>query len=452
MGKSLSYYAAFCVGKLMIHGMHMLKRNATNLPGETALMICPNMLSYFKMPETVIVVTGTNGKTTVTNLIGSVLKKSGREIMTNALGGNVDTGICSLLIEQAKMDGSLKKNTLLLEMDERSAKRILPYVQPDYLVCTNLQRDSMKRNAHVEFIFQMVNGNIPKKTKLILNADDLVSNQLAPENERVHFGVAPLEGRPPVTDSLVRDLRCCPKCGRELEYDYLHYNHIGKAHCPACGFKSPDADYLVTAADKQLEIRHGDGTERYPIVQSRMTDIFNTAAAVALLRTLGLSEEEIGEHLKHTEIVKSRYEIIRSHGKEVHISLAKGQNPIAVSGVFDFTRKEPGKKAVILILEDAFDRTTTSENIAWLYETDFEFLKDDSIVKILVGGDREKDFLVRLLLAGVDRDKIITSRDCGSLVPQLEWDSFDKLMVLYDMYNTKELRQIREQLAEGDAI
>ena len=146
MKKRISYYVAALVGKAMIHGMHLMKRNATNLPGEVALQLCPSLLANFQMPKHVIVVTGTNGKTTVTNLIGNVLKKCGNDIITNAFGGNVDTGIASLLLANSKLNGTLTADTLLLEMDERSAQRILPYVKPDYLVCTNLQRDSMKRN------------------------------------------------------------------------------------------------------------------------------------------------------------------------------------------------------------------------------------------------------------------------------------------------------------------
>lgn len=163
MKKRISYYVAAIVGKAMIHGMHLMKRNATNLPGEVALQLCPSLLANFQMPKHVIVVTGTNGKTTVTNLIGNVLKKCGNDIITNAFGGNVDTGIASLLLANSKLNGTLTADTLLLEMDERSAQRILPYVKPDYLVCTNLQRDSMKRNAHVEFIFDFLNRNIPEK-------------------------------------------------------------------------------------------------------------------------------------------------------------------------------------------------------------------------------------------------------------------------------------------------
>lgn len=139
-----------------------MRRNATNLPGEIALIFYPQLLKYFEMPDTVIAVTGTNGKTTVSNLIGEILGKNGFDLISNSFGGNVDTGIASILLDNCTLSGKFKNNTALFEMDERSAPRVLPYLRPDWLVCTNLQRDSMKRNAHPEFIFRILNENMPE--------------------------------------------------------------------------------------------------------------------------------------------------------------------------------------------------------------------------------------------------------------------------------------------------
>ena len=84
----------------------------------------------------------------------------------------------------------MKKKYAVLEIDERMTTKIFPYVQPDILVCTNLFRDSYKRNAHSEFISGILNQTIPAKSKLVLNGEDLVSNHLAPANDRGYFGIA----------------------------------------------------------------------------------------------------------------------------------------------------------------------------------------------------------------------------------------------------------------------
>jgi len=283
----------------------------------------------------------------------------------------------------------------LFEVDERSAPRLLPYISPDYLVCTNLQRDSMKRNAHTEFIFNVLNKNIPAKTKVILNGDDLISSRLAPDNQRIYFGISRLEGEVTTEDNIICDIVNCPECGNRLEFDFRHYNHIGRGHCTECGFGTPSINFDVKETkDSMVYIDHEGSMEVYKLPNNRITDLYNTAAAVTLTRTLGLSEKQVSSAMEKLEIVKSRYESFEAAGKQVIVSLAKGQNPVACSGVCDFIRKEPGNKAVIMILEDFYDAKRTSENIAWIYETDFEFLKGDDIKQIIVGGKRADDYMV----------------------------------------------------------
>lgn len=76
MKKPIRFYISVIGAKLIIKLMRIMRRNATNLPGEIALIFYPQLLKYFEMPDTVIAVTGTNGKTTVSNLIGEILGKT----------------------------------------------------------------------------------------------------------------------------------------------------------------------------------------------------------------------------------------------------------------------------------------------------------------------------------------------------------------------------------------
>ena len=430
----------------MIKLMRLMKRNATNLPGEIMLIFYPDLLKHFDMPENVIAVTGTNGKTTVSNMIGNILKANGYDIISNSFGGNVDTGIASLLLDNCTLSGGFKKDTAVLEVDERSAARVLPYVKPDWLVCTNLQRDSMKRNAHTEFIFNILNSNIPEKTKLILNGDDLISSQLEKKNPRTYFGIDRLENENPTLDNLICDIVNCPVCGNKLEFAFRHYNHIGRAKC-SCGFSSPDIDFDVKASEhNEAVIMHNGKEERYKLPNNRITDLYNTVAAVTFSRTFGLSYEQVAKAMSEVKVVKSRYDSFNPGGKEVLVSLAKGQNPVACSGVCEFIRRESGNKAVIMILEDLYDSKRTSENIAWIYETDFEFLKGDDIKQIIVGGKRADDYMVRLLIAGIDKDKIVCCRNETDTPSHLKPELFDKLIIMYDLFNVESLNSIKEQL------
>ena len=109
-------------------------------------------------------------------------------------------------------------------------------------------------------------------------------------------------------------------------------------------------------------------------------------------------------------------------------------NPIACSRVFDYVRKYEGKKAVILILDDLHEAESGSENIAWQYDTDYEFLNDQSIKQIIVAGARYLDDYVRLQIAGIDKNIIVYKRDELSAVDNLKLDDIDTVFILHDLY------------------
>lgn len=435
----------------MIKIMRLMKRNATNLPGEAALIFFPKLLHYIDMPEKVIAITGTNGKTTVSNMISDILEGSGCKFISNRFGGNVDTGIASILLDDCTFSGKCRAKMAVFEVDERSAGKILPYVKPDYLVCTNLQRDSMKRNAHTEYIFNFLNNNISDNTTLILNADDIISSYLKPNNKRAYFSIKRQPDEQSNDKSIICDAVLCPKCHSHLVFDFKRYNHIGLAHCEKCGYKNPNPNYCVENIDyknKKIIINHGGTTEEYPLVEKRITDIYNTSAAIALTREFGVPHEKIVKILSDTKIVKTRYDRYKIGNHEIIISLAKGQNPVACSGVCSAVSKESGNKAVIMILEDFYDAQRTSENLAWIYETDFEYLNDNSIKQIIVGGKRCSDYLLRLLMAGIEHDKINICDSETDTVSLLNTENIQKIMIMYDLFNTKSLDIIKNQLEE----
>lgn len=449
MKKPIRFYLSVIGAKLIIKLMRLLHKNATNLPGEIALIFFPKLLRYFDMPGTVIAITGTNGKTTVSNLVEDILAKNGYVHFNNSFGGNVDTGIASILLDQCTLSGKFKKDMAVFEMDERSAPRLLPYIRPDWLICTNLQRDSMKRNAHTEFIFRILDDNIPDKTHLILNGDDLISCRLAGKNPRTYFGISRLENETLSEDNIICDITDCPECGTRLDFKFRRYNHIGRAVCPECGFGTPAIDYDMKAVqDSTAVILHGGQKEQYRLLNNRITDYYNVAAAVTFCREFGLSQEQVASALNSMNIVSSRFETFKASGKEVIVTLAKGQNPVAVSGVCDFVRREPGRKAIIMILEDLYDSKRTSENIAWIYETDFEFLKGNGVEQVIAGGKRASDYLVRLLFAGIDRDKIFTCTDEKDTVKLLKPEKLDKIIIMYDLFNVESLKSIKSQLMQ----
>ena len=451
MKKNIRYYLSFYLAKLSVVALKIIRRDATQFPGKLAITICPNFLQMIEKPKTIIAVTGTNGKTTVCNMIEDCLRENNYEFIDNQLGSNTNSGIASTFIKGAKLSGKQKKDMAVFEIDERSSIRIYPFMKPTYLICTNLFRDSLMRNAHTEFISSMLTNNIPKETKLILNGDDLIVSNLAPDNERIYFGINRLDTDTDTCQNIARDIIVCPKCDSKLKYEFVRYNHIGRAHCSKCDFSSPKIDYEVTNIDfenKKMTIRHEEKNEVYDIINNNIINIYNMLATITLLRELGFTNEQINPVLKKQKIVDTRY-FKETVGKvEVVTQLAKGMNPIACSRAFDYVRKESGNKAVFVLLDDLHEAASGSENIAWHYDTDYEFLNDDSIKQILTAGARYLDTKVRLEMADIPMEKVVCQRDEISLVDKLELNGIDKVFILHDLYSIKLKEEIKDRVVK----
>ena len=449
MKKNIRFYFAFYLAKISVIALKITKRDATQFPGKLAITLCPNFLEQIGKPKTIIAVTGTNGKTTVCNMIEDCLRENGYDFVDNQLGSNTNSGIASTFIKAAKLSGKPKKDLAVFEIDERSSIRVYPYVKPTYLICTNLFRDSLMRNAHTEFISNMLTTNIPEETKLILNGDDLIVSNLAPANDRVYFGIDRINTDTDSCENIARDIIVCPKCNSKLEYDFVRYNHIGRAHCINCDFKSPEINYEVTEINlenKIMKVKHNNEEEQYDLINNNIINIYNMLATITILKELGLTKEQINPVLRKQKIVDTRYSKYEVKGKEVITQLAKGMNPIACSRAFDYLRKESGNKAVFILLDDLHEAANGSENIAWHYDTDFEFLKDDSIKQILTAGARYLDTKVRLQMADIPLDKVVCQRNEMSLVDELNLDGIDKVFILHDLYSISLKNELKEQV------
>ena len=170
----LRFIAALWLAKLSIPALKITGHNGTEFPGSLAIKICPDFRERIGKPETIIAVTGTNGKTTCANMICDAFEASGKNVLCNRYGSNINTGLSTCFLQGATLTGKAKFDTAVLEIDERSAPKIFPYVVPQYLCVTNLFRDSIMRNGHPDYIAGILDKNIPKTTKLILNGDDLI--------------------------------------------------------------------------------------------------------------------------------------------------------------------------------------------------------------------------------------------------------------------------------------
>lgn len=405
----IRFFIALWAAKMSIIALRITKHNGTNFPGVVALKICPNFLKYVSKPAKIIGVTGTNGKTTVCNLAIDMFKADGRKVLDNSMGSNIDSGISTSFINGVSIFNKCKYKEALIEIDERSVPVLFPYFTPEILLINNLTRDSIMRNGHPEFIGRLLTEEMPKETKLLLNGDDLIASNIAPDNERAYFGIKKMDTDVKECINLINDMRICPKCNSILKYDALRYHHIGKAYCPSCGFKSPQCKYEGYDVDTEsmtVKVAEEDGEFTYRLLNDSVFNIYNVVAVVSLFRELGYSKERIAELLSQIEIVKSRFSQQEVGNYTIVRQMSKDKNALGASRAFDYVSGRPGDKELILMMNCLGDTQHWSENVCWLYDADFEFLNKENIKNIVVTGPRAKDYYLRLKLAGVADDRI----------------------------------------------
>ena len=447
----IRFFIALWISKLSIIALKITHHNGTNFPGRLALKICPKFLVYISKPKTIIGVTGTNGKTTVTNLIADTLNYDKRSVLDNKLGSNTDTGIATALVNGVNLFNKEKYEIAVFEIDERSAVRIYPHLIPTYLLITNLTRDSIMRNGHPEFISNVLTKNIPKETTLILNAEDLISDMVSPNNKRIYYGIDKMDSDVTECINLINDMQICPKCNYKLKYKYLRYHHIGNAYCPNCGFKSPKADYQGKDIDYKkmtINIVDKDGTNKYRILNDSVFNIYNVVCTVALLRDMGYTPKDVNNMLEHIEIVKSRYNVTEVKGVKVIMLLSKDRNALGSSRAFDYATHTPGNKKFILMMNNMSDEKVWSENVCWLYDCDFEFLNKPDIEKIVVTGPRFKDYKLRLLLAGIKEENVLDTHLELDSPDLLEYNKGDVIYLLYGTDNIDLATKVRDKIVK----
>jgi len=448
--KKIRFFIALMAAKLARFLLKLLGRNASYLPGEVALKISKDFLGHLKLPETVICVTGTNGKTTVSNLLTSILAKNGYSVTNNSFGSNVQAGVAAALLADSNIFGKSKKDIAVLEVDERSSLLVYPYINPDYLVVNNIMRDSIKRNAHTGFIDYIISSALPEKTKLVLNGDDMITSNLAPQcKNRTYFGLD--AEKPEVSEKpFLSDIVYCPDCGARLESEYLRYNHIGRMYCPSCGKKSPERDYLCTSVDREnskftVSLRGKEHT--FNLINDNIVNIFNFTGAIAILSEIGLSVSQIEKGFSQSEIVKSRFDTLKAGKLDVTFIMAKGQNPIACARCFSYAASiEKENKLLLIDIDDLHDNINESESTCWLYDCDYSYLADDSISEIIFTGPRCRDQLLRAVLAGVDKYKIILEPDVSKAVGLIDTEKYTDVIVLYELYRQPDADKMKIQL------
>ena len=464
----MRFYFALIMAKMAKFAIKIVGKwknfGGSNYPGELAMKLCPDYLDKINKPETIVMVTGTNGKTTLCNMITDMLEMSGKKVLTNRLGSNMLPGMATSFTDGVGLGNKTDYEIAILEMDERSAIRIFPKLQPDYLVVTQLARDSCRRNAHPHYIFSVINNSLPSKTKLILNGDDIIGSRLGTgregiqDNPRVYYTIDRQEDDKAEDKNIINDMRVCPNCYSNLEFDYIRYNHVGKAHCPSCGMSSPDGDYRIKKIERdkgKILVEGKDAPAEYRIINDSIFNIYNELAAISFLSEVGIPQERIIAAVEKTEIVDTRYKRETVEGIELISEIAKGQAAAGISVVCEYLTEDPRPKELIFIIEDEENAGKSSENFSYIYDTDFEFLTKANIVNVVTVGARSKDLCLRMMLAGLPERIMNPVKSIDEVTDKLLMEEGVDIHILYDNYevakNFRTRDLIKEKLRGGKA-
>lgn len=453
----MRYYLAIIIGKMLNLASKILIGYPSHKSGKFAIKICPDIYARLEKPEKIIGITGTNGKTTVTNLVVDSMEKLGYKVLHNKEGANIEDGLVTALIEGAKLNGKTKFKYSVLELDERYMPVLLENLHLDYLIITNMLRDSIRRNAHVEFITEMLTNCISEDTTIIVNGDDIVASSIGKNpDKKIYYSFDKQEKDTLKPFNRIRDIMVCPVCYEYLEFDYVKTNHIGKIYCPNGHLTNEKPDYTINTINEEentMTVTLRDNTKYdFPLISESMFNQYNEVALIALLKELGHSNEEVADAVKDLKIVKSRYqEYPLQDGKKFILNLTKGQNSFACTNVFKYVKDYPGTKSIIIILDDTGDNKVASETIMWHYDADWDLFNDPDINQVIIGGPRSIDIYLKALLDGIPEDKVSYEIDELDTTKNLDYSS-DTIFLLYDIYIQKIAWKIRDAILKEKGL
>ena len=136
---------AIIMTKLTVFMLRLAGRGGTSLPGKIALKICPDIFNKLSDRFRIIMITGTNGKTTTSRIVAGMLEKAGLQYVSNKSGANLASGIATTLISSLSLTGKPIARTALLETDEAAFRTLAPKLKPEIIIVTNFFRDQLDR-------------------------------------------------------------------------------------------------------------------------------------------------------------------------------------------------------------------------------------------------------------------------------------------------------------------
>ncbi len=410
------------VSKLTIKACRLIRWGGTSLPGEFARKIYPDVLKLISKDFNLIMVTGTNGKTTTTLIIAKMLEENGIRYITNKSGANLVDGITTTFIEAVNLKGESKIKTALIEIDEAAFNKFSLHRAPDILVVTNFFRDQLDRFGELYSTLQKVKSGIMNSpdVKLVLNADDSLCASLGKDTGRdslyYGFGEDAYDMKNKKSGS---DATFCIYCKSKYEYSTRVYGHLGHFKCPGCGYVRPDS--AITCSEI-TDLRSSSSSVKFSLNSTEyeakinlpgLYNIYNALAALGASHIMGLDIKKSINALGLFDSGFGRMESISVAGKTINIILVK--NPAGFNQVLNFLLTEDSNMQIAFAIND---RIADGTDVSWLWDVDFEELKpiESKINNIYTTGIRAADMALRLKYAGISAEKIQIEEDYNKLI------------------------------------
>lgn len=399
-------------------------RPAANMPGKIALKIDPGIIAeeMHKVTEGSIVVVGTNGKTTVTNMIADILESSGKTVACNRTGANLAYGVAATLLQTKPVQWGV------FESDELWLARILPQVKATYVVLLNLFRDQLDRCGEIDRVQDaIVSGleNSPGST-LIYNADDplcaIITERVS--NPSIAFGVGEDMH---LAQNTVADAQMCQRCSGMFTYEYRQYGQLGTYRCDNCGFERPTLDvaarYISFGDGITYSITNTlDGSDAsMRLDQSGPYMVYNTLAVWTAAHLVGVSNETIQEGIRAFDPQNGRLQKLTIEGRPLLLNLAK--NPTGFNQNLKIITTDEGPKVVAFFIND---NEADGHDISWIWDCDFEELATQPELVVYAGGTRKNDLQLRLKYAGIQARLLNSVNDMvdAALEMPADWNMY----------------------------
>ena len=417
---SMRFEIARATGALSTWALRdVLHRPAANFPGKIGLYLDPQLIADLRVRirEGSIVVVGTNGKTTVTNLLADAFEASGKTVACNRTGANLDSGVATALLQADAVDWGV------FESDELWLEKVAPQLRPDFVVLLNLFRDQLDRMGEIGHIQTAIAHALEAspETTLVYNADDPFCQAVAGqvENVCIPFGFDEDLG---LAQNTVTDASMCQQCDSLLEYGWRQYGQLGSFHCPNCGFQRVRPAYAahcvtVTEEGASFSLRHPDGSEAVDVPFAGTYMLYNALATYAAAGSCGIALPHVGRAIGSFLPDNGRLQRYEIDGRRVLLNLAK--NPTGFNQNLRILMNEPGPKAAAFFIND---KEADGHDVSWLWDVDFQELASAEDLSVFAGGIRRNDMQVRLKYAGIDACLVDGAEDflekAGAIAPE----------------------------------